>query len=642
LTILESSSTSPEENEKDEAAVAAKEAARKKHRQQQQQLAERESGPIRANLALAKLLLGGEENEMDALRAYLTLITKGAKSKTSGSGGAVQANLMATSSNNLALLRDGKESVFDVLKRIPTTSSLSVSEDPTIGDSSTGKENKKTTAAAAAMVPLVGATPQQVRIALFNRALLFAKMGNATGCLEVLDVLRASLLVSYHGDDEQQVGKSEGGSGSPKGKKGKKKKAPSTATSSRGYGENLKQVQDVPTAKPASQIEAIAWNARADWLESELYRISDSSSSKDKSSAEDILNNAIAKLDKASNDKENVNNNGVLSFAKSQLLLHKAAVNNPQQSKTLLIEALESLPPSVQSCPGTAVTLASLYASSNNSKGSESTSQQVAKKLLSSLGDDTPSKLAMAEFHMERGKHGDAIELLQGVVEEDATSMEALALLVKALSYTDPSKAEEYVGLLQEAMEVGPELDGEALESMEIPRFAKKALGSITSSGGGGEGAGGSSSKVRKMIAATGGKRGSNLGERKKKNLESILRRRAKQRRAHLSHLQSQNRYDPNKTPLPKPDPERWIPKSQRSYNRRGRGRGGRYKSAGAQGGGGGVGMEKDAAKLDVAARVAAEKSGGGDGSGGGILSTANIKVSSSGVVRKGKGGKRR
>jgi len=118
----------------------------------------------------------------------------------------------------------------------------------------------------------------------------------------------------------------------------------------------------------------------------------------------------------------------------------------------------------------------------------------------------------MAEFHMGRGKYEDAIELLQGIVEEDASSMEAMALLVKALSYTDPSKAEEYVGLLQEAMEVGPELDGEALESMEIPRFAKKALGTSTSSGGGGEGAGGSSSKVRKMIAATGGKRGSNLG----------------------------------------------------------------------------------------------------------------------------------
>ena len=89
------------------------------------------------------------------------------------------------------------------------------------------------------------------------------------------------------------------------------------------------------------------------------------------------------------------------------------------------------------------------------------------------------------------------------------------------------------------------------------------------------------------------------------------------------------------------PDPERWIPKSQRSYNRRGgRGRG-RFKSnIGAQGGGAGPGMEKDAAKLDVAARIAAKSSSSGDG-GDKQPSTANIKVSSSGIVRKGKGGKK-
>ena len=110
--------------------------------------------------------------------------------------------------------------------------------------------------------------------------------------------------------------------------------------------------------------------------------------------------------------------------------------------------------------------------------------------------------------------------------------------------------------------------------------------------------------------------------ERKKNNRESILRKRAKQKEAYLKRLESEGRYDPNKIPLTKPDPERWIPKSQRSYNRRGRGRGGgggRYNNksnVGAQGGGAGAGMEKDAAKLDVAARVAAKASGGGDGSG--------------------------
>ena len=167
---------------------------------------------------------------------------------------------------------------------------------------------------------------------------------------------------------------------------------------------------------------------------------------------------------------------------------------------------------------------------------------------------------------------------------------------------------------------------------MDVPRFAKKEMSSSSNS---------SSSKVRKMIAATGGKGRSNMGgERKKNHREAILHKRAKQREAYLSRLESKGKYDPNKTPLAKPDPERWIPKSQRSYNRRGRGRRGGGGGVGAQGGGAGAGMEKDALKLDVAARVAA-KASGADMSGG-KPSTANIKVSSSGATRKGKGGKRR
>ena len=57
--------------------------------------------------------------------------------------------------------------------------------------------------------------------------------------------------------------------------------------------------------------------------------------------------------------------------------------------------------------------------------------------------------------------------------------LEAIALLVKVYSYTDPAKAEEYVQVLQEAMggcggaaESNDDLDGEALETMDIPRFA--------------------------------------------------------------------------------------------------------------------------------------------------------------------------
>jgi hypothetical protein len=418
---------------------------------------------------------------------------------------------MAVVSNNLAFMRDGKESLFDVVKRIPVTSSLSVSE-----ESSGSKGGKDKGASSTSAVPLVGATPQQVRVALYNRALLYAKMKNVTGCLDTLNVLRSSLKVSYHGDVDDNAKKG----GSPKRNKGKKKKG-STATQDTGSVGG-----DIPTAKPASNSEILAWEARADLLESELYRISES---KDKSH-EDILNNAIDKLDKA---MMNDDDDGVLSFTKSQLLLHKEVtmVNSPPSQSSSsskgtqsYINVLESLPPSIKSSPGVCATLASLYTSLNNntSDDDETTSSEVQQQqqelLLSSLGESIPAKLAMAEFKLEKGGYTEAVELLQGIVDDDdvdsSSSLEATALLVKALSYVDPSKAEEYVEVLQDAMEgaVGGcggvssnTMDGEALESMDIPRFAKKDVSTSSSS---------SSTKVRKLIAATGGGKGrsNNMG----------------------------------------------------------------------------------------------------------------------------------
>jgi len=481
LTIFQPTSTIDEDDETNEEEKKVNEEETK--RQQQQLVAQREANPIQANLALSKLLLGGTTNENDAMRTYLTLVTKFALAKKTkgGKGNAVssssgEGNLMAISSNNLAVLRDGKESVFDVIKRIPTTSSLSVSDD-NVTSGKGGNKDKSSTST----VPLVGATPQQVRVALYNRAVLYIKMKNVTGCLDTLRVLRSSLHVSYHGDDEKKVDPQ-----SPK-KKGKKKKGAAAA------GDNA-----VPTAKPASDAEVLAWEARADLLESELYRISES---KDKS-YEDILNGAIDKLDKALLQDDDTN--GVLEFTKAQLLLHKAMMmNNNPSSKDVqpLIDALDFLPSSIKSCPGVIATLTSLHASLNKESSSE--------QLLSSLGDTIPAKLAMAEYKMDQGQYDEAVELLQGIVDEGSGGIEATALLVKALSYTDPTKAEEYVEELQLAMEgvvgggSGDFMDGEALESMDIPRFAKKELSSASS---------GSSTKVRKMIAATGGKGRSNMG----------------------------------------------------------------------------------------------------------------------------------
>ena len=467
LTILEPTNSTPDKTTANDATQKAR--------------AEKEALPIQINLAFARLLLGGEANEKEALRRYLTCVMGG---KTKGSGASnnssVEANLVAAASNNLAYLRDGKESVFDVLKRIPDVSSGSVREDNAV---------KGSAGNAVSSIPLVGATPQQIRTVLFNQALQLAKMGNASGCLDALAVLRASLEISYCGDDETDEKKKA--PGSPK-SKGKKKKGVKKSESS----DISIEKSEVPAAKPASEAETISWKARADWVESELRRVVTTASSDDKK-AEDIINDATSSLDSAIKSKANEQSKGALSLMKAQLQLYNAAVTNGQTKPQPIISSLESLPQLIQSCPGTTVTLASLHGSLPKNEGAIR-----SLEIMSTLGDDIPALLALAEFHVERSQYNEAIKLLEGILDQEelATAeqvMSATALLVQALSYVNPEKANEYAETLRDACGGDSEVDGEKLEAMEIPRFAKKA----------GEAAA-SSSKVRKMIASSGGKRG--------------------------------------------------------------------------------------------------------------------------------------
>ena len=124
----------------------------------------------------------------------------------------------------------------------------------------------------------------------------------------------------------------------------------------------------------------------------------------------------------------------------------------------------------------------------------------------------------------------------------------------------------------------------------------------------------------------------SSVKKTKSKNIEHRLHQRAKKRDAYLAKLQAEGKYNPLKPT--KPDPERWIPKNQRSHSRRSRK--GRGKMSGAQGAG--AGTEKDAAKLDAAARAAAKQSG----STSSAPSTAHISVSSTSGSGVRKGGKKR
>eukprot|EP00607_Mallomonas_marina_P001228 CAMPEP_0182431562 /NCGR_PEP_ID=MMETSP1167-20130531/50158_1 /TAXON_ID=2988 /ORGANISM="Mallomonas Sp, Strain CCMP3275" /LENGTH=181 /DNA_ID=CAMNT_0024618043 /DNA_START=131 /DNA_END=676 /DNA_ORIENTATION=+ len=94
------------------------------------------------------------------------------------------------------------------------------------------------------------------------------------------------------------------------------------------------------------------------------------------------------------------------------------------------------------------------------------------------------------------------------------------------------------------------------------------------------------------------------IEEKKRKGLSltQLLKRKTKRREKYLLKLQTVGKYDPTR-PV-KPDPERWIPKNQRSYAKRGRKNRGKF--VGGQGSGDGA--QKDMIKLDAYARAQLKK----------------------------------
>ena len=126
------------------------------------------------------------------------------------------------------------------------------------------------------------------------------------------------------------------------------------------------------------------------------------------------------------------------------------------------------------------------------------------------------------------------------------------------------------------------------------------------------------------------------------------LRRRAVRREAYLAKLAAAGKYNPA-TGLPKPDPERWVPRVQRARTGKGRGKGAGKRLAAAaearKGGGlhSGVGHQGSAvsasalsaldakARSDAAKAAAEEAAAGGAGGGGGAAA-----ASGSGSARGG------
>merc|ERR1712071_158848 len=230
-------------------------------------------------------------------------------------------------------------------------------------------------------------------------------------------------------------------------------------------------------------------------------------------------------------------------------------------------------------------------------------------------------KTALGKYYLELGMYQQAKEVFDEILDsgdgnEDEKN-ECLALLVIALSYLDGEAAEEKLANLTASMDIEDDqedndevTDGAELEQMDVPWIS-----------------GGSS---RRYLHTRGGEKGQ---KKKKKNQASILRYRAKKREAYLTKLTEEKKYNPDKPT--QPDPERWIPKKQRSYHRR---RKNRKYGAGTSHQGIATGMEEK--KLDARARAAGEPGYGGASSS--APSTAHMSVSSGGGNFKKKKGKKR
>ncbi|TYZ59552.1 hypothetical protein PybrP1_009585 [[Pythium] brassicae (nom. inval.)] len=264
--------------------------------------------------------------------------------------------------------------------------------------------------------------------------------------------------------------------------------------------------------------------------------------------------------------------------------------------------------------PGTVATLVSLYEAAGDAAGAQAAlDRALAFHKARDFASDHALKIRAGDcaHKIRRQEHAAAaaayLDLLEG---ENAAALapelrlRSLASLVVALSFCDAKAAETRCQML-------PAVRESDVEPSELERLALR-----------------SNTLLLSKLADAGDKK--NDRKRAAKSPEMVARKRTKRRDAHLAKLRSRPDFNASIGLLP-PDPERWVPKKQRSYGKRGRR--GRNRFVGAQGAG--QATDKDALKLDAAAR-AASKASAPD------RPAAVVVSDSSAVLRKAKKKKRR
>jgi signal recognition particle subunit SRP72 len=326
---------------------------------------------------------------------------------------------------------------------------------------------------------------------------------------------------------------------------------------------------------PDSKSEALWWEARATILQILALQQKGGKSGKSTPSLDTLLQTLQIQPVSAVRDH-------AIAYVQCHQAVEEGGLTAEKRLQLML-----SLPESWQSKSAVVATLAALYQSQGHS--------DKAVQLCQSTGHED----VMADLMLSQGQYQQAVELYE---QADLTDPVAQARYARALTFIDPSKAQEYWSKVRPSILDEPVgVDGAELEIRTIPRLR-------------------SSQPSRAIVTDVG-----EATTSKKKSHEAVLRQRAKKREIYLASLDQKGLRRATH-----PDPERWLPKYERSHNRRRKHKGGPHK--GSQGGV----SDKDAAQFDVAARQAARATEPN----GTPTSTAHMVAVSSGGPRKG--GRRR
>ena len=429
----------------------------------------------------------------------------------------------------------------------------------------------------------------QVRMYWYDRAIL---------------QLRAEEYVECH-DSCQSLKKTLSSSAASGGKKKKNNNNNKGAGSSNNNND----------ASSSSSPTMLWWQSRADVILA--YAQQAQSKYKDASAR---LDESLDSIKAASSSSPSL----VIDHATAHVQLHRFVLEQQQNKKGQqrqqreMLKVLKSLPESIQSRPAVQLTMDDLESTVVDS------SDEVGNKT-----KNTPkSPFEEADILFGQGQYDDACKLYEGTLSslsKDSSTVDSQLRYVQALAMSGQHEASQTLWqslestLLQEEnstsmkLPVAPLPDGGSLENKSLPRSAASTR---------------STSISQKLEANNNAAGNQNDDEADKPSREKILRRRARKREEYLQELEKKGDYNPDRPA--KPDPERWIPKHERSRSRRGRNKSNKGNNRSAQGGG----SNKDAERLglDAAARRAGKVPVSS------APSTATMKVSSGG----GKGRRRR